>query len=174
MTEKEIVAIESLGESPEYFDHYISGFVDGEGCFSVSFREWARLKCKIELRPSFSVGQKKSAINLRLLQKIQQRFKGGTIRFDSAGKGLYKYETRSLCHIVESVVPFFERYPLYTEKGTDFAYFCKICDMMKEKKHLTRQGLLDSIAIAEKMNLSGKRRVAFNDLRALLTRSVIE
>jgi hypothetical protein len=35
---------------------YVTGLVDGEGCFSVSFTLRKRLKIGIETRPSFSIG----------------------------------------------------------------------------------------------------------------------
>lgn len=36
---------------------YISGFVDGEGCFSVSFSKRQRFNTGWEIKPSFSVSQ---------------------------------------------------------------------------------------------------------------------
>ena len=41
------------------FASYISGFVDGEGTFSVSFSFNSRLKTCVEVRPSFSISQHK-------------------------------------------------------------------------------------------------------------------
>ena len=36
---------------------YISGYVDGEGCFTVSFSPRRKLRMGWEVRPSFSVSQ---------------------------------------------------------------------------------------------------------------------
>ena len=36
---------------------YISGYVDGEGCFTVSFSPRSKLRVGWEVRPSFSVSQ---------------------------------------------------------------------------------------------------------------------
>ena len=36
---------------------YITGFTDGEGCFSISFSKREKMKLGIEIRPSFSVSQ---------------------------------------------------------------------------------------------------------------------
>ena len=44
-------------EKKDYFAYWLTGFTDGEGCFSVSFNKRDRLKLGIEVRPSFSIGQ---------------------------------------------------------------------------------------------------------------------
>jgi hypothetical protein len=36
---------------------YVSGYVDGEGCFCISLRPQPRIKVGWEVRPSFSVSQ---------------------------------------------------------------------------------------------------------------------
>lgn len=170
VTTREITSSASIKESfasRTNQNYYIAGFVDGEGCFSVSFRKCNRFKIKIEVRPSFSVGQKRTRANLELLKNIKKVFKGGSIRVDK-NDDLYKYETRSLAHILENVLPFFKRYPLKGEKRYDFERFCKICLLIVEKRHLDASGLSIIFDIAEKMNISGKRRVSLSSLRDLL------
>jgi hypothetical protein len=43
--------------SREFLSAYISGYVDGEGCFTVSISPRAKLKVGWEVRPSLSVSQ---------------------------------------------------------------------------------------------------------------------
>ena len=43
--------------SREFLSVYISGYVDGEGCFTVSISPRAKLRAGWEVRPSFSVSQ---------------------------------------------------------------------------------------------------------------------
>jgi hypothetical protein len=43
--------------SREFLSAYISGYVDGEGCFTVSISPRAKLVAGWEVRPSFSVSQ---------------------------------------------------------------------------------------------------------------------
>jgi hypothetical protein len=43
--------------SREFLSAYISGYADGEGCFTVSISPRAKLLVGWEVRPSFSVGQ---------------------------------------------------------------------------------------------------------------------
>lgn len=168
------VSDKSSFSKKELFSSYVSGFVDGEGCFSVSFRRVSRMKFGVEVRPSFSIGQNKTTLNYQLLERIRDLFQVGAIRSDSKRKGFYKYETRSLDDIRKHIIPFFKSYPLYTQKSEDFKYFCKICSLIAAKQHLNTKGLTCIIDIAEKMNPSGKRRILLSDIRALLKKLKIK
>ena len=55
---------------------YISGFVDGEGCFSVSFGPRPTLSLGWEVRPSLSVSQ--NGDRSEVLLEIQRYFDCGT------------------------------------------------------------------------------------------------
>ena len=43
---------------------FITGLIEGEGCFSVSFSLRKRLRTGIETRPSFSISLNKRDLNL--------------------------------------------------------------------------------------------------------------
>ena len=138
---------------------WITGFVDGEGCFSVSFNLRKKINHGIEVRPSFSLSQKKDSegINYQVLVNIMKLFQGGNIRF-SRNDQTWKYESRNLDHIWKNIIPFFETHPLITAKKNDFAKFKKICFLIRSKQHLSLQGIKEIIEIAITMNKSGKRK----------------
>ena len=129
---------------------YVSGFVDGEGCFSVLFSKNAKFKLKIEVRPSFSVDQGKSS---RDLIKNIASFFGTPNEKMRPYENMLKYETRSLSHILNKVIPHFETYPLYSNKQKDFKCFAIICQLMEKKKHLEKVYLIEIIKLAYSMNL---------------------
>lgn len=153
-------------EVQEHFCYYLSGFVDGEGCFSVSFRKRKKLNTGIEVTPSFAIAQKKSKQNYALLNKIRLIFQGGAIRDD--GKGCYKYETRKITHLRNQVIPFFLKYPLYTSKASDFLCFSEICSLITSKQHLNKNGLSHILVLSKSMNSSGIRKLPIHKLQALL------
>ena len=88
---------------------YLSGYVDGEGCFSVSLSPRATLTTGWEVRPSFSVSQ--NADRASFLYEIQNYFDRGTIRPDRSDKTV-KYEVRSLDNLVKRIIPHFQQFPL--------------------------------------------------------------
>ena len=109
------------------FASYITGFVDGEGTFSVSFNYRAKLNTNVEVRPSFSISQHKR--NLEILKRIRDYFGVGSIRFSKRDQN-YKYEVRSLNDLLKKVIPHFEEFPLRTTKQKDFKLFREICFSM--------------------------------------------
>ena len=60
--------------------------------------------------------------------------------------------------LVNKVIPFFERHPLYTQKKNDFYLFKKIVMMMNEKKHLEKKSFSKIVQLAYLMNANGCRR----------------
>src|SRR6266699_2511226 len=93
--------------SREFLSAYISGYVDGEGCFTVSISPRAKLVVGWEVRPSLSVSQ--NGDRAEVLHAIQAHFGCGSIRPDRSDKTL-KWETRRLEDILERAVPHFEQF----------------------------------------------------------------
>lgn len=137
------------------FAWYLTGFVDGEGCFSISFTKRKKLKTGIEIRPSFSIGQNRR--NLQMLERTKEYFGCGAIRYSRQDQ-IYKYETRSIGEIRKRIIPHFKKYPLQTSKFSDFTTFSWICNEIAASKHLIRDGLVGIIERAYTMNESGKRK----------------
>jgi len=149
------------------FSWYITGFTDGEGCFSISFNRRAKLKTGIEVRPSFSIGQNKHS--LQVLKDINAYFGCGAIRFSKADQ-MYKYEVRSIGDIMKRIIPHFKKFPLQTSKSRDFEIFAKICELIYQSRHLNNKYLEQIIHQSYLMNVSGKRRYTEEELLKILTR----
>src|SRR6266576_5953738 len=140
--------------SREFLSAYISGYVDGEGCFTVSIAPRATLLVGWEVRPGFSVSQ--NGDRAEVLHAIKAYFGCGSIRPDRSDKTL-KWETRRLDDLVSRVIPHFMRYPLLSGKRLDFERFAAICRLMAAGAHLRVDGLAKIVELASEMNLSGKR-----------------
>jgi intein-encoded DNA endonuclease-like protein len=134
---------------------YITGFVDGEGSFLVSFSKRSKMNTGIEVRPAFTVSQHKR--NKDILFSIQKHFGCGTVRFNTRDE-TWKYEVRSLSDLTEKIIPHFNQFPLQTSKRLDFERFKEICQLMIGKRHRTLDGLQSIIATAYQMNNFGARR----------------
>ena len=147
------------------FASYISGFIDGEGCFSVSFNLREKLKTKIEVRPSFAIGQNRRS--LEILKKICQFFNCGNIRFSKRDQ-CFKYEVRNIGELRKRIIPHFRKFPLMTTKKADFEMFSIICDKVAQMKHRNPDHLKEIIQISFKMNGSGKRKYKEAELLSVL------
>ena len=140
---------------------YISGYVDGEGCFCVSFQPSRRHRFGWEVRPSFSVSQ--NADRSELLYIIQNEWGCGFIRPDRSDKTL-KFEVRCVRDLLDKVLPHFRAYPLVSSKQSDVDKFEKICLLMDENRHLEIEGFIEIVRIAMEMNPSGKRKYYGNEI----------
>jgi len=134
---------------------YITGLVDGEGSFLVSFNLRRRRKFGVEPRPSFCLSL--SRHDYKLLEEVRNFFNCGAIRFNK-GDNTYKYETRSLKDLVTKIIPHFQRYPLKSSKQNSFILFREICQLMRKNLHLNYQGLIKIIDLAYQMNNFGARK----------------
>jgi hypothetical protein len=146
---------------------YVTGFTDGEGCFSVSFNRRAKLKTGIEVRPSFCLAQNKRS--LEVLKTIHTYFGCGAIRFSKHDQ-MYKYEVRSIKDLRERIIPHFQKYPLRTNKAQDFLIFTEVCELIASSHHLNPEYLERLIQRAYLMNEAGLRRVTQEELLKFLVR----
>ena len=149
------------------FAWYLTGFTDGEGCFSVSFTRRAKLKTCIEVRPSFCVAQNKRS--LAVLKTIHTYFGCGAIRFSKRDQ-MYKYEVRSISDLQQRIIPHFKKYPLKTSKALDFKIFTEVCELISSSHHLNVEYLERIIQRSYLMNEAGQRRTTQEELLTFLVR----
>lgn len=134
---------------------YLSGYVDGEGCFTVSFSRRPKLRIGWETKPSFSVSQNED--RAQVLYAMQMYFDAGFLRRDYSDKTL-KYEVRRLDDLLEKVIPHFEKFPLFSQKQQDFLLFREVCMLAEQGAQHTVSGLTQIAGLAFQMNASGKRK----------------
>ena len=139
---------------------WITGYVDGEGCFSINLirqphRHGRRgYRTGFQVAHEFAVTQGASSVDsLHLLVKF---FGVGNVyinnRYDNHKEHMYRYCVRSRKELVKTIVPFFQRYPLRTSKQGNFLKFAECMRLIETGVHLTTSGLIKIVEIAETMN----------------------
>lgn len=133
---------------------WVSGFTDGEGCFTISCINNSTTKFGKQIFPEFVITQ--GAKSLKTLEKIQQFFECGSIilnkRYDNHREDLYRFCVRSVTDLEEKIIPFFEKFPLKTYKQNDFLIFKKVVRQMSLKKHLEKKGFTQILKLLGTMN----------------------
>lgn len=139
---------------------WVIGFVDGEGCFSISFlRQTGRQEREgdgtgFQVFHEFVVTQGERSIGA--LHELQEYFGVGQVivnrRNDDHREHLYRYVVRRREDLLETVIPFFRQSPLRTAKREDFAKFAACVELVDRGVHRTREGLLEIVEIVETMN----------------------
>lgn len=139
---------------------WIVGFVDGEGCFSVSILKNPRAKLKLGWQVFCEFVVTQGAKSERSLLDIESFFKCGYIvrnkRKDNHHEDLLKYCVRSIDDLQKIIIPFFERHPLRTAKRNDFDIFKIIIRKVLLKEHLSKDGLYEIADLISTMNRKKK------------------
>ncbi len=140
-------------------ESYLSGFADGEGCFSVGVTRRPDLRFGYQLVPEFRVSQNgERAIVLELFRKT---LGCGSIRDNDQARSSDRtlvYVVRRRPDLRQRVIPFFISNPLLSEKQETFERFAKIVHQMEAGKHLTRLGFERLVRLAFEMNGAGRYR----------------
>ena len=122
--------------------YYVSGLVDGEGCFCVSLNN--RKNDRIEVRLLFEMELRED--DFEILNRLKTTLGCGNIYYLNyerykKWKPHYKYKVSNFKDITEKIIPFFKKYPLQAKKKYSFEVFCKVAELMLGKKHLTQDGI---------------------------------
>ena len=139
---------------------WVTGFVDGEGCFSVSFLRNPTMSSGWQVFPEFVVTQ--GAKSRKALELLQEFFGCGGVfvnrRQDNHKENLYRYCVRSIRDLQSKIVPFFDAHPLRTAKQNDFEKFRLVLAMMERGEHLEKAAIEKIAAICQTMNRRKKSR----------------
>ncbi len=149
---------------------FITGLIEGEGCFSISFTLRERLKMGIETRPSFSISLNRRDLNL--IKQVHQYFGCGAVRYSKSDR-TYKFEVRSITDLMNMIIPHFKTYALQGNKSQDFEKFVRICQSIRANLHQSKKHLPEIIDLAFQMNVSGKRKHAKKDLLRIIDKSKV-
>ena len=136
------------------FSGWVVGFIDGEGCFSVSVHKSPHTKLGWQVFPEFVVTQ--GAKSIDTLKEIRDFFGCGNVfvnkRYDNHKENLYRYCVRSINDLRNKIIPFFVKNPLRSAKKYDFDIFRQVMEMVEKDKHLTEKGIREIAKLSQMMN----------------------
>ena len=146
-------------ERPEV-EQWAVGFVDGEGCFSISVVRNPGCRLGWQVQHEFSVTQ--AASSRSALELLVEVFGCGRIienrRHDDHREPLLRFSVKRRSELIERVVPYFEERPLRTAKELDFERFAAVLRMMQAGSHLDEEGLRVIASVTEQMNRRQRSR----------------
>ena len=121
---------------------FISGFVDGEGCFLISVVRNNKLKSEWRVYSVFKITLHKK--DLPLLEQIKAYFGVGNIY--KSGSEAIEYSVTSVIDLAV-IIDHFDNYPLITQKQGDYLLFKRVVNIINNKEHLTISGLQKILSI---------------------------
>ncbi len=143
----------------EKLGNYLSGFTDGEGSFNISVINREKdYKHGWKISLCFNISQKDDAV-----PKIFKNVLGcGRIRYRK--DGICYFDVRKTDDLVKIVVPFFEKFPLLSNKQKVFIIFCKALRIVKNKEHLTISGMEKVLKLRDKIIVGRKRKYSNKEI----------
>ncbi len=153
-------------KTPLHIGHYLAGFADGEGSFNVSFRRRLEYSCGWKVSLCFNISQREK----RVLTLFKKHLACGTLRRRS--DGVWYHDVNSLSAILDSVIPFFERFLfLSAKKKRDFSRYKRIALIVAAGEHFTEAGIRRILRLRRNMNDGGKRRYSEQDILRIYGKS---
>ena len=138
---------------------YLAGFTDGEECFYVGVHPTSNVALGLQVVPEFHVSQNGERISV--LRLLVEALGCGAIKRNAPASSrdkTYVFVVKRHSDLYEKVLPFFERFPLRSEKQQEFLKFAQVVEMMHRKEHLNAEGLRRISEIAFSMNGSKFRK----------------
>ena len=139
--------------------YYITGFVDGEGCFLINIV--ARSDQILGFNVNLVFKLKLHSRDIELLKSIRNTL--GQIGNIIIRKDGYVEFIVSSKKDIEILINHFESYPLLTQKWSDYQLFKQTLILIKNKEHLKIEGLNKIVSLKSVLNngLSDKLKIAF-------------
>jgi hypothetical protein len=151
----------------------VTGFSDAEGCFSVSIIKNPKYKTGWVIKPCFQIQLHKK--DLAILNGLKSYF-GLAVGDIYEQEKSATYMVRSIKDLTNIIIPHFDKYPLLTDKRSDFELFKRVVEMLNLKEHLTLEGLHKIVGIRATINTgtSDALRLAFPDISPVLRPVVVD
>ena len=142
--------------------HWVVGFVDGEGCFSVSLHAHPGVRSfGWQVNPVFQVSQHK--MHRKVLESLVDAFGCGSVRPKGPTSSVHVFVVARRRHLLGRVIPFFDTYSPVV-KAEDYERFKEIVLRIHAGEHFTHQGFEQIVRLAFAMNANGKQRARSIDV----------
>ena len=139
---------------------YIAGFIDGEGCFTITFAKHPERKLGVDPRLQFEIELRDD--DAPILESIQKSLSCGRIyqlSYERYGWNPHtKFIISSIKEIREKLIPFLKKHRLRAKKKYSFQLFCQAAQVFAKREHLTLAGIEKLRKIRKKMNKYSKKR----------------
>jgi hypothetical protein len=131
---------------------WLAGFTSGEGCMLVRVKKSTTHRLGLGVELVFQMNQ--HTRDKLLILSLVKYLNCGVVFKHSENAVVFKVTKFS--DLTQNIIPFFSKYPILGVKSLDFHDFCELADIMKEKGHLTQEGLNKICLIRDRMNTGRK------------------
>jgi hypothetical protein len=140
---------------------FFTGFIDGEGSFSILVIKDNKRTLGWRIEPKFQIHL--HIRDLDILLQFKQYLNDVGLIYTNRDRAIY---TMSSIKDINMLINHLNKYPLLTQKQGDYLLFKQVIDLFNNKTHLTLDGIKGIVNIKASMNLglSEKLRLEFPDV----------
>lgn len=132
------------------YDEFISGIIDGDGSFYISFQQNGEIKTGFNITNDLD--------SKDLLEGIQKQLQNiGSIH--KGTKNELVYTVTGLNQINNILIPFVDKNPIFSERALHYNKFKTVSQILKTENPLSLQTKLNTVELAYKLNKKGKHRI---------------
>ena len=133
-------------------NYWISGFIDAEGCFSVSLFKRKAMTLGYQVKLRFMIDQKDSLENMIFIKnKLNLHLTHRKLKNNDTSS-MHRIESNSLIKI-PLIKKYLDTFPLKTKKRESFNKWVTVYELVKMNSHLTHEGLLEIRKLSKQINL---------------------
>jgi hypothetical protein len=133
--------------------NWLAGFAEGESNFAIRVTSSATNKSGKSVSLTFTITQHKR--DFLLMKSIFKLLDCGQVKARPK-ESCVDFIVTKFSDIDAKIIPFFKKYPLTGCKKLDYLDFCKAAELIKNKVHLTSEGLEEILRIKAGMNTGRK------------------
>ena len=135
--------------SADIFPWFVTGLIDAEGSFSIINDKNINRTLGWRIQPKFQLGL--HMCDISLLLQLQQFWGGIGSIHKNTNRNMVNLSVDSIKDLT-LIIKHFEKYPLLTQKAEDFFLFKQVITIIKNKAHLSIEGLHQIINIKASIN----------------------
>lgn len=115
---------------------WLAGFASAEGCFFIGIQKSSTIRVGVNVQLEFQLTQ-----HIRDEALIKSLIKYLNCGNAHQNKSVFRYRVSKLSDLSENIIPFFKQHRIIGIKALDFADFCTVFELMRNKKHLSHEGI---------------------------------
>jgi len=133
-------------------NNWLSGFVSGDGSFSITITKGSTLLGE-RVQLGFIIDLHKRDLDvLKGISNLLFNSTDAKYVYSRNTRNAAMFSIKSFTTIIETIIPFFNKYPLIGCKEYDFNLFKQAAKIISKKEHLTLAGFNNIITIRKLMN----------------------
>jgi len=152
-----IIKPEFIPESTKLNGHWIAGFTQSDGSFGLNYYKAPAMKLGFSCKPSVRKHERDLIVLKRILEGTTLRSRVvpwglGNLHNTSKIRKEWTITVSNNSHLVNIIIPFYKEYPIFGAKHEDLLDFQKGVLIVKNKNHLTEEGLNEIKNLSSGMN----------------------